>query len=184
MKTALGVILALFTVIVWLYAGAGAAPQAPAERVAADVQKQIPQGWNCILISEKGKMGHPHGLEEPLFRLDFFNTNLAFREETKPGDVEFVHPNLRLHFHDIAERERILKTIEGERVYSWDIPILFAETKEFIIVTSPLWQNNYTEKKGDATWVAGVGTQDANKAIAPLLEALRRYFDATKRPAS
>ncbi len=184
MKTSLFVILPFFAAVVLVFADGGAAPQSTAEGVAADIQKQIPQGWKCSLISENGKMGHPHGLEEPLFRLDFVNTNLAFREETKPGKVDLVHPNLRLHFHAIAERERILKTIQGEGAYSWDIPILFAETKEYIIVTSPLWQNTYTEKTDDATWVAGVHTEAANRAIAPLLEALRRYFDATKRPES
>ena len=184
MKTSLCVILAPFTAVVLMCASCGAAPRSTADGVAAEIQNQIPQGWKCILVSEKGKMGHPHGLEEPLFRLDFVNTNLAFREETKPGKVDLVHPNLRLHFHVIAEREQILKTIQRESVFSWDIPILFAETKEYIIVTSPSWQNQHTEKTGDATWGAGVYTEDANKAIAPLLEALRRYFDGTKRPAA
>ena len=157
--------------------------QSPGEAVAADIRKQLPEGWTCTLISEKGKMGHPHGLEEPLFRLDFVNSNVTFLEETGP-----VHPNLRLHFHASAERERILKTIEAERVYSWAIPTLFADTKDYVVVTSPLWQNHFSTKIGNTTWGAGVYTEDANRLIAPLLQALKKYFDsrleASRRPAA
>ena len=155
--------------------------QSPGDAIAADIRKHLPEGWTCTLISEKGKMGHPHGLEEPLFRLDFVNSNVAFPGETGP-----VPPNLRLHFHANAERERILKTIEAERNYSWAIPTLFADTREYVVVTSPLWQNNDKVKIGNTTWGAGVYTEQANGAIAPLLQALKKYFDSRKQtsPAS
>jgi len=149
--------------------------QSPGEAVAADIRKQLPEGWTCTPISEKGKMGHPHGLEEPLFRLDFVNPNVAFTEEIGP-----VHPNLRLHFHASADRERILKTIEAERVYSWAIPTLFADTREYVVVTSPLWQNNNKVQVGNTTWGSGVYTEEANRLIAPLLQALKKYFDSRK----
>jgi len=147
--------------------------QSPGDAVAADIRKYLPDGWTCTLISEKGKMGHPHGLEEPLFRLDFVNSSVAFTEEIGP-----VHPNLRLHFHATAERERILKTIEAERVYSWAIPTLFADTRDYVVVTSPLWRNHYSTKVGNTTWGAGVYTEDANRLIAPLLQTLKKYFDS------
>ena len=149
--------------------------QSPGDIAAAEIRKILPDGWICTLISEKGKMGHPHGLEEPLFRLDFVNSNVAFLEETGP-----VHPNLRLHFHATAERERILKTIEAERAYSWAIPTLFADTREYVVVTSPLWQNNNKVQVGNTTWGAGVYTEDANRLIAPLLQALKKYFESRK----
>jgi hypothetical protein len=146
--------------------------QSPGEPVAADIRKQLPDGWTCTLISEKGKMGHPHGLEEPLFRLDFVNSSVAFTDEIGP-----VHPNLRLHFHASAERDRILKTIEAERAYSWAIPTLFADTREYVVVTSPMWQNHFTTRVGDTNWGVGVYTEEANRLIAPLLQALKKYFD-------
>ena len=147
--------------------------QSPGEAVAAGIRKQLPAGWTCTLIDEKGKMGHPHGLEEPLFRLDFVNSSVAFIEETGP-----VHPNLRLHFHASAEREQILKTIEAERIYSWAIPTLFADTREYVVVTSPLWQNHYTTRIGNTNWGTGVYTEEANRLIAPLLQALKEYFNS------
>jgi len=180
MKTLLAITLVMLPAIALFSLAEDKVSPTRAERVAADIQNCIPSGWTCTLISEKGKMGHPHGLEEPLFRLDFVNTNLTFREEMASGS-ERVHPNLRLHFHDAADRDRILKTIEAEQSYSWAIPILFGETKEYVIVTSPLWQNRFiAAKTGNKAWVAGSHTDEANKAVAPLLKALKQYCDAHK----
>jgi hypothetical protein len=149
-----------------------AGAQSPGEAVAAEIRKHLPEGWTCTLIAETGKMGHPHGLEEPLFRLDFVNPTVAFTvDETKR-----VHPNLRLHFHPSAERARILRTIEAERFFSWAIPVLFADTRDYVVVTSPLWQNHYTEQVGTATWGVGVSTSEAVLLIAPLLQVLKKYL--------
>jgi hypothetical protein len=180
MRTSFSVLGVMFAAVVFECATAGGIDQSPGEAVASDVQKHLPTGWTCSLVSDKGKMGHPHGLEEPLFRLDFVNANLTFREETMPGQVSIVHPNLRLHFHAAAERERIVKTIDAEKIYSWDIPTLFAETKEYIVITSPLWQNRYTWKIGDTTWGAGVYTEEANRLIAPLIQVLNKYFESRR----
>ena len=149
--------------------------QSLGEAAAFDIQKSLPEGWSCTLVSQKGKMGHPHGLEEPLFRLDFVNSSVAFAVDEQ---TRRVHPNLRLHFHASAERERILETIESERIYSWAIPVLFADTRDYVVVTSPLWQNHYSTEVGGTTWGAGVYTEEANGLIAPLLQALKKYFDS------
>jgi hypothetical protein len=156
------------------------ATQSLGEAAASDIRKWLPDGWTCTLISEKGKMGHPHGLEEPLFRLDFVNVSRAFPVANEPDQTKLVHPNLRLHFHASAERERILKAIEAERIYSWAIPVLFADTKDYIVVTSPLWQNHYSTTLGNTTWGAGMYTEEANRLIAPLLRALKEYFNLRK----
>jgi hypothetical protein len=156
------------------------AVQTPAEAVASDIRKSLPAGWTCTPISEKGKMGHPHGLEEPLFRVDFVNMGVAFPVVDEPGRTKLVHPNLRLHFHASAEREHILKTIDAEQIYSWAIPILFADTKDYTVVTSPLWQNHDSMTLGNTTWGSGVYTEEANRLIAPLLRALKEYFDLRK----
>jgi len=152
----------------------------PAELLAAGIQKQLPAGWTCTLISEKGKMGHPHGLSEPLFRLDFINTNLTFQAKIGKEQSKSVHPNLRLHFHGIAARDDVRKTIKAEENYPWAIPVLFAEMRDYLVITTPLWQNNFTEQVGGKTWGAGDYSDEANKAIAPLLQALKAYFDAKK----
>ena len=151
-----------------------------AEDITADIQKQLPEGWKCILISERGKMGHPHGLGEPLFRLDFTNAHLTFKYKIdaglKKGQFMDVHPNLRLHFHDAAEREHVLQTIHDERIYSWDIPVLFADTKEHVVVTSPLWLNPVS----DGIITTAVRTKESHKATAPLVKALKAYLDGRK----
>lgn len=151
--------------------------QAPGEAMAAEIRKALPAGWTCGVVSEKGKMGHPHGLEEPLFRIDFANENLVFRFVDPPNPVKLVHPNLRLHFHPSSDRVRILRTIEAERIYSWAIPTLFAETKDYLVITSPMWQNHASTQVGETAWGAGVYTEEANRLIAPMLDALKKYFN-------
>lgn len=100
------------------------------------IQNILPQGWTYTIINESGKMGHPHGLEEPEFRIDFVYSN----------DAE-INPYLRLHFHNISEKEEILSIIEQQKIFSWDIPTYFIETKDYIIVTSPLCnQGRQTEE--------------------------------------
>jgi hypothetical protein len=150
------------------------------QSVAAEIQKELPEGWSLTLIDEKGKMGHPHGLEEPLFRIDFVNTNVVIRESgTVQGTnaVSSVHPNLRLHFHSQADRDQTLEIIEKEKIFSWDIPTLFGETKDFVIVGSPMWHNRFQTSFGSG----GDFSAEANKALHPLLEALRKYVDAHKK---
>lgn len=121
----------------------------------AGIRRVLPKGWQCTLIEEPGKMGHPHGLDEPLFRIDFVNPAESF--ETR-------HPSLRLHFHSIKDKASILKTIERERVYSWVIPVYYAETKDYLIVTSPAWIN-----EGDYH-------DTPRRLVAPLDEALKAHF--------
>ena len=145
------------------------------QSVAAEIRKQLPEGWSLTLIDEKGKMGHPHGLEEPLFRIDFVNTNLAVKETDRihgTNGISIMHPNLRLHFHSRADRDKTLEIIRKENVYSWDIPTLFGETRDFMIVGSPAW---YNESKAGADH-----GEEANKAIEPLLGALQSYLDKHK----
>ena len=150
------------------------------QSVAADIQKELPEGWSLTLIDEKGKMGHPHGLEEPLFRIDFVNTNVAIQETRQmygTNATSSFHPNLRLHFHSQADREQTLKIIEKEKIFSWDIPTLFGETKDFVIVGSPMWHNRFQTDFASG----GDFSAEANKALHPLLEALRKYVDAHKK---
>ena len=105
---------------------------------------------------------------------------MTFQAKLTKDQYKAVNPNLRLHFHPVAEREDVLKTIKAEQMYSWDIPILFAETRDYLVVTSPGWQNHWTERVGSTTWGPGDYSEAANKAIAPLLQALRSYFDGKK----
>lgn len=136
----------------------------------AQIRAVLPKGWECSVISEPGRMGHPHGLEEPLFRMDFINRNESFQADGLPGEKRRLHPSMRLHFHRIQDKQRIMKVIEAERLYSWDIPIYFSETKDHLIVTSPPWINQ------------GWYTDEARKLIAPLEQILKRA--AATQPAA
>jgi hypothetical protein len=177
MKTA----IAVFTILLAFNIASGAETNAlpSGHSVAEEIQKELPEGWSLTLIDEKGKMGHPHGLEEPLFRIDFINTNVVINEARQMNGTNatsLFHPNLRLHFHSQANRDEILKIIEKEKIFSWDIPTLFGETKDFVIVSSPMWHNRF-----DTGFASGGDfSAEANRALHPLLEALRKYVEAHK----
>lgn len=136
------------------------------------IQDILPEGWTYTVIDESGEMGHPNGLVEPIFRIDFLNSNSTFfytHSYSKKSDkIETYNPYLRIHFHPIGDKEKIMKTIEIERVYSWDIPMYFGETKEYIIITSPGWINH------------GIYTEEAKLLYAPLEETLKKYFEKLK----
>lgn len=125
------------------------------------MQDVLPEGWEMELITQEGLMGHPHGLDEPLFRIDFVNRTHQF--EAPGGQASF--PSLRLYFYDIREKDAILETIEQEKIYSWDVPDYFDETAEYIVVTSPLYING------------GCFSDEAMSLYTPLEKALKNYFD-------
>jgi hypothetical protein len=64
----------------------------------------------------------------------------------------------------MIDKAQITRAIDAERNYSWDIPPCYAETRDYLVVTSPPWINN------------GVYTDEAKKLMAPLEQALMRFF--------
>ena len=137
-------------------------PQPAAELVAAI--RGVPKGWQCSLIQEPGKMGHATGLDEPAFRLDFTNPKETFTDNWRSNAMCLHHPSLRLDFYPLAAKERILNTIDAERVHSGEIPTYYAETQDYILVTSPAWINE------------GYHSEEAQKLLAPLEQALRKLW--------
>jgi hypothetical protein len=117
-------------------------------------------------------MGHPVGLEEPVFRIDFLNSKTKFsythRFVSKPDNTETYNPCLRLHFHPITDKEPIMKTIAGMSNRSFAIPLYFDETKEYIIITSPGWINH------------GIYNKQARALYTPLEKALKSHFKKFK----
>lgn len=100
--------------------------------------------------------------------MDFRNPQESFSFAAGPGKAERRCPSLRLHFHPIANKPKIMATIEAESLYSWDIPIYYAETADYLVVTSPGWING------------GVYTDEAQKLAAPLQKALKAFFQEGK----
>jgi len=58
-----------------------------------------------------------------------------------------------------------MKVIGEQSLYSWDIPIYFGETEEYIVVTSPAYVNH------------GVFTEEAKNTIRPIWNALRIHIE-------
>lgn len=129
-----------------------------------NIKDGIPEGWSYTNITEEGKKGNPHGLEEPVIRIDFINPD----EEFENSDETKYNPSLRLYFYHIAEKQKIMEIIANESIYSWCIPIYFDETERYIIVTSPCYINS------------GVFTEEAKDYYYTLEKSLKEYFDKFK----
>ena len=146
---------------------AGCTSQATSPRedaLISEICAELPQGWTCTIEQASARKGHPHGLEEPLFRTDFTNPHKAF-ESPFAGVRKKLNPIIQLYFYDIASKAHVMEVIEKEREHSWDIPIYFGETEKYIVVTSPAYVNY------------GVFSEDAKKAIRPMWQALRKRID-------
>lgn len=129
-----------------------------------DIEKGLPEAWQYRVITEKGKMGSPHGLEEPVARVDFINAL---------DKSEFVnnknHLSLWLYFYDIAEKQEIMQTIDKEFIYSWCIPVYFDETKKYVIVTSPCYINKGASED-----------EEAKNFYYVFEQSLKKYFSKFK----
>ncbi len=125
------------------------------------MQGSLPDGWECTIVDQDGQKGHPQGLDEPLFRADFINPNVLFDADRREG----LNPTIQLYFYDIDSKIHIMKVIAEQGLYSWDIPIYFGETDEYIVVTSPSYVNH------------GVFTEAAKNTIRPMWNALRIHIE-------
>jgi hypothetical protein len=134
------------------------------DEINSRIHRNLPQGWVFSIIDEIGKKGHPHGLEEPLFRVDYSNPHVVFEDPKANDRTEKTSPELQLFFYDIKDKDRIMKVIASEKIYSWNIPIYFGESDELLIVTSPSYVNH------------GIFTEKAKKAIYPIWKTIRLYF--------
>jgi hypothetical protein len=129
----------------------------------AAIRRDLPSGWDCMAVWQDGDKGHPHGLDEPLFRMDVGSTYEVFGAGLGRG-LGSGWPLVQLFFYDIAEKPHVLNVIEAERLHSWDIPIYFGETDQYVIVTSPAYVNH------------GIFTDEAKKRLSPGWQVLRRHI--------
>jgi hypothetical protein len=100
----------------------------------------------------------------PLFRLDFTDTVNTFTAACGYIETPIFSPGLRLFFYDIEDKSSIMKVIEMEKIYSWDIPQYYDESPLYIAITSPVYINN------------GFYDDEVIKYYKPLEKALKSYF--------
>ena len=120
----------------------------------------IPDDWECTVLTEElDKIERPHGLWTPAVMVQFINRKGEFSCNNKK-----INPSLKLYFYDISEKEKVKNIIKKEAFYSWNIPVYFDETKNYIIVTSPSYINN------------GIFTEEAKKYYSPLEKSFEGIF--------
>ncbi len=128
------------------------------------IRNDLPPGWQCTVITQKGEKGYPHGLQEPGIRMDFASSGQSF-QNANGTQSEKLSPLIQLYLYDITDKSIVLEVIEKEGLYSWDIPIYFGETEKYIVVTSPAYVNH------------GVFTEEARQSIRPMWNVLRKYIE-------
>lgn len=146
----------------------GCASTRPAARddpLISRIRRDLPQDWTCTVQQNAGRKGHPHGLEEPRFRADLTNASRTFERRLGKMRKE-LNPVIPLYFYDIRSKAHVMEVIEKERNYSWNIPIYFGETSQYVVVTSPAYVNH------------GCFTPDAKQAIAPAWSVLRKHIES------
>jgi beta propeller repeat protein len=131
----------------------------------AGIQEVLPVGWEMRVIDRKGAMEPPHGLDEPVFRLDFVDSTHQFSD----SGGRTIFPSARLYFYEINQRAAIFEVIEKEKVFSWNVPDYFAMTDEYLVVTSPLFING------------GHFTEEAKALYAPFEKKIMDYFHSVSR---
>jgi hypothetical protein len=121
---------------------------------------KLPTGWDCRMLQGDEVKLVPHGLKRPLFEFVASNTNVSFVKD--PGSPQGIkNPVIPLYFYRQADKAEIMKIIEKEIVFSWDIPVYFGETDDLVVVTSPAYVNG------------GVFTPEARRALRPMWQLLR-----------
>jgi hypothetical protein len=121
---------------------------------------KLPVGWDCTVLQGDDVKLVPHGLKQPLLQFVASNTNVSFVKD--PGAPQGTKsPVIPLYFYRQTEKAEIMKIIEKESVLSWNIPVYFGETDEFVVVTSPAYVNG------------GVFTPEARRALHPMWQVLR-----------
>jgi hypothetical protein len=130
-------------------------------RILHDIRARLPRGWNCSAYQGDAVKEVPHGLDKPVFQVVASNTNLAFLLSTNAPHPKMQNPIVPLYFYRHSEKAGIMKVIEKERIYSWNIPIYFGETDEFVVVTSPAYVNG------------GWFTLEARRGLRPMWKVLR-----------
>ena len=138
-------------------------PSPDGDALVSQIRRDLPFGWQCRVIQKNGEKGHPHGLGEPIMRMDLSSPEQSF-PNTKGARRKTLSPLIQLYLYDIADKTHVQEVIEKERLYSWDIPIYFGETEKYIIVTSPPYVNH------------GVFTEEAKRTIRPMWDVLRKHI--------
>lgn len=101
--------------------------------------------WKATYIQYPDSSWIPESMDgkcmaPPLFNIYFEDTcHLVPRYEGLPDEVQ---PNLMLCFYPISQKSTLIQIVDESVIFSWCIPIIYDETNEYFIITSPCFRNN------------------------------------------
>jgi len=120
-----------------------------------------PTGWECKIIQEDFDLSDiPKSLNDPLAIVKY---EYPFEEITTIGE-SVIAPSLILNLYSIELKDKLIKQVISQQIFSWCIPILYGETEDYIVITSPCFINK------------GTFTEDANGKIEALHSSLEKLL--------
>lgn len=126
----------------------------------AAVVGALPAGWRHRVIAAAGQRGHPEALDEPGRSLEMENPGEWL---DAPGPVaRRIHPSLKLYFYPMSRKADVERAIASTARSSACIPLMFAETADHVVVTTPCDING------------GLFTPEAKASHAALVAAIER----------
>ena len=96
--------------------------------ILAGLESTLPESWHYARICDVDSVNLPVGLTAPkqVFRI--------YKDELpQPADTL----SILLFFYEIAQKAVIDSIIQEQAIYSWCIPMAFAESTEYYVITSP-----------------------------------------------
>lgn len=167
MKTSPRMMIGLTSLLLGIYAGLSAVAGEPVESppLVRALAAKLPTGWTCT-VHPGGEVARiPHGLGKPVSQIVVANPDISFpRAQLTPVDPKSGSPIIPLYLYPQADKAQVMQVIDKEKDYSWDIPIYFGETGDFVVVTSPAYVNG------------GCFGPEAKQAVRPAWKVLRELI--------
>lgn len=97
-----------------------------------------PLEWECEIIKDNFNTNDiPQNMDLPIAIIKYKIQDRGFIGYSNKK----ITPSLTLDFYPIAKKNELISFIKSQRMYSWCIPIYYGETKDFVIITSPCFNN-------------------------------------------
>lgn len=131
------------------------------EQLAA-LKENVPENWDVtVRVDQFSSETTTILTEKPKYVALFINRVDVLSDTVCDG---LLYPSLILNFYPVAQKESVVDSIESIHFYGECMPFIYAETNEFIAITSDCFKNH------------GCIARESQTSLVPLNVALKEYF--------
>jgi hypothetical protein len=105
------------------------------DSVFPGLQAALPFGWTAESVLDPDSLTHPNTTPLPLFNIEF-----VWSDSITACSRTFL-PRQLVCVYGISDGDLLLAAIEAARLHSWCIPVFYAETPAYFLLTSPCYRN-------------------------------------------